>query len=71
MHVCLNLDEKPARQLHARDAGDAGAVTDGHSVGGPRSREVQPEGMKTAAQTVCRLLFFLKENENFILVKKE
>lgn len=40
MCVFVNLDKKPARQLHTRDVSEAGTLTDGHGVGGPGSGEV-------------------------------
>lgn len=41
--IPANLDQKPARQFDPRDVREAGAMADGHSVGGPGSGEVQPE----------------------------
>ena len=45
------LDEESARRLHPCDSAQAGALADGHSVGGPRRREVQPGGQMEQCST--------------------
>lgn len=51
--ACANLDQKPARQFHPGDVGEAGALADGDGVGGPGSGEVQPGEKRHEENLLC------------------